>query len=278
MQFFIVALPLFTQQMEVEAYRLVFERGDKPLGLAHDYSSLSNSMYSPGIDIINQIGIEPFTGGAPLIIDINQFQLLAREPMSCKAERSLLICALSSDVTADDMFKVRIKELVDSGIRLAINGLPLSPETEEYYKAASYIILSNRDSESVAMYATVRRRFPNLHFVLTEVKDEVDFNTVRNYRNTIFTGNFYNVPITSANASLSSIKANALSLLSLSDKEDFDLNAASDIIKRDPSITLSLLKFINSSLLQSKQKVSSINNAVALLGQKELKRWIAVTV
>ena len=58
--------------------------------------------------------------------------------------------------------------------------------------------------------------------------------------------------------------------------DNFELTKAADIIGRDTALTISLLKMVNSMSLNS--GISSIRHAAAMLGQRELKKWINTAV
>ena len=57
---------------------------------------------------------------------------------------------------------------------------------------------------------------------------------------------------------------------------DFDLTKAADVISRDTAMVLSLLEMVNKMSVNS--KITSIRHAAAMLGQKELKKWINTAV
>ncbi len=59
-------------------------------------------------------------------------------------------------------------------------------------------------------------------------------------------------------------------------KEDFELTTAADIIGRDTALAIDLLKVVNRVARNS--EIISIKYAAAMLGQKELKRWINTVV
>ena len=72
------------------------------------------------------------------------------------------------------------------------------------------------------------------------------------------------------------LKVNYIQLLNLVNKADFDLQEVADIIGHDIALTVSLLKMVNRMTINS--DISSIRHAAAMLGQKELKRWINTAV
>jgi putative nucleotidyltransferase with HDIG domain len=57
-------------------------------------------------------------------------------------------------------------------------------------------------------------------------------------------------------------------------KEDYSVLQVANIIKYDPSITANIMKMANSMYLGSQHKISTINDAVMYLGQKNLLRAI----
>ena len=57
-------------------------------------------------------------------------------------------------------------------------------------------------------------------------------------------------------------------------KADYSVLQVANVIKYDPSITANILKMANSSYFGSQNKISSINDAVMYLGQKNLLRAI----
>jgi len=57
-------------------------------------------------------------------------------------------------------------------------------------------------------------------------------------------------------------------------KEDYSVLQVANIIKYDPSITANVMKMANSMYLGSQHKISTINDAVMYLGQKNLLRAI----
>ena len=83
---------------------------------------------------------------------------------------------------------------------------------------------------------------------------------------------FYQVPITKGEHQMSPLKVNYISLINKVNEENFDLSEAADIIGNDPALTIELLRIVNNIAVNS--EVTSLRHAAAMLGQKELKRWI----
>lgn len=84
------------------------------------------------------------------------------------------------------------------------------------------------------------------------------------------------MPVTKGEAKVSPLKVNYIELLNIVNEPDFDLTKAADVIGRDTALVISLLKMVNHMTVNS--EITSIRHAAAMLGQKELKKWINTAV
>ena len=91
-----------------------------------------------------------------------------------------------------------------------------------------------------------------------------------------YEGNFYRIPITKGENEVSMLKVNYIALLNIVNDDNFDLSQAAAIIGRDTSLTISLLRMVNNMTVNG--GITTIRHAAAMLGQKELKRWINTAV
>ena len=92
----------------------------------------------------------------------------------------------------------------------------------------------------------------------------------------LFEGGFFRVPITQGEADVAPLKVNYIELLNIVNDNDFDLSKAADVIGRDTALVISLLEIVNRLSLNS--EITSIRHAAAMLGQKELKKWINTAI
>jgi len=54
------------------------------------------------------------------------------------------------------------------------------------------------------------------------------------------------------------------------------MDSLAEKIKLEPSLTLKLLRYLNSAIFGMRSKIESISQALNLLGERELRKWIAV--
>lgn len=91
-----------------------------------------------------------------------------------------------------------------------------------------------------------------------------------------FQGYYFSKPVIIEGKDISLCKMNSLRLLKEVYRKEFDTEYLEQIIKADVSLSYKLFKFINSSFFGFKSKISSIRQALSLIGPQELKKWISL--
>jgi c-di-GMP-related signal transduction protein len=278
MKVFIVSVPLFDARMAVQAYRLRDRSGETTMGLASgDFRRVSESLLSPGLDLIEQMGVEPFALDKPLFVNANALQLLTGFPLHIDLEPRRLVCTLPGDTNITANLLSRCRMLKERGYLIALDGFPPDGLASRLLPLADYIILNCQDSYFDTWYR-LAEKLGSVRVVVDAVPDRATFDRLSVGSNALFSGDFYNRPITAGTSRLSPVKMNALQLLNMVNTEDFELQDIARIIERDPYLTISLLRFINNGPLRRRNKVESIMSAVAILGQREVRRWATVAI
>jgi len=271
MKTLIVAIPFFDSDMSVGAYRLYSRSGKSLLGMLDDQMKPSDAVLSPGLDLVKSLGVEPLTGDRPLYIDINEYHLLMRVPQSLDIPPEKLVCIISNKIKADESVLDRCRELKELGFGIAVDGFLEGHTAHPLFELVDCIIVDILDFHSDEKFIPVIKGLAKIkRFVLSNIPTMDRFNVLVGLPNTFYSGGFFNQPITKGVSEISPIKINALTLMKQINKDDFDLSDIANTVERDPSLSISLLKFINTVM---PRKIHSIRNAVAILGQKEVRRW-----
>ena len=91
-----------------------------------------------------------------------------------------------------------------------------------------------------------------------------------------YEGKFFRMPINKGQHDVSALKVNYIQLLNMVNSPDFELTEAADVIGRDTALVISLLKMVNRMTVNS--QITSIRHAAAMLGEKELRKWLTTAV
>jgi len=278
MRFFVSAIPFFDADMAVHAYRMMTQDGDKLLGAAEDFRMLGGELLAPELEFVRKIGTEPFAGMNDFFIDISKYQLLIGMPLNMKIPPEKLVCVIQKDTLDDNAAHAKLVILKRKGYRLAMEGFPRSLSMDTAVKVFDFFLLNCTDPDFSDNLRDIRPHIFKTRLVITGVPDMESFNRYAGARGVLLSGTFYSQPITKGVSDISPLKVNALNLLRQINDESFDLGLAADTIGRDPALSISLLRFINAMNPNRSRRINSIRNAVAILGQKEVKKWATVAI
>lgn len=276
----LVLVPLFDENMAVKAYSIFSQKNNLLLNpLMLGTGQLDGAARIPGLEIMQSMGMETLSDDKEVFVPISNISIFADIENQCDAPHERIILLIDNTIPPIEMYVNRLKELKGMGYKLAIRKLPVV-DFENYREVLSlmdYVLLNNRKiaiDKAKVYFGTL---FPNIKLCAGNIESMEIFETLKEsggYQ--LYEGSFYRVAITKGQKEVSPLKINYLELLKIVNNDNFELTEAADIIGRDTALTLSLIKMVNRMTVNS--GITSIRHAAAMLGQRELKRWINTAV
>ena len=92
----------------------------------------------------------------------------------------------------------------------------------------------------------------------------------------LFQGYFFCRPEMMQHRALPSFKLAYLELLRAATAPEFDIQELASKIKHEASLIFRLLRYLNSAAFGLRSEIHSVPHALSLLGERELRKWIAV--
>ncbi|MBO7386280.1 MAG: HDOD domain-containing protein [Lachnospiraceae bacterium] len=273
-------IPLFDENISVKAYSLFSQKKNLFLN-----PSLAGTGYNDGagningLDIIDSIGINNLVSGADVFVPVTDISLFTGIENLCKAPAESIVLLIDNSVKPEEQFIKRIKDLRSKGYKFAIRKLTIS-DFEPYRQILllmDYILLNHRKLVIGNAKIYFSKMYPNIKLVACGVDTMDEFKMLKKSGGySFYEGDFYRLPITKGAKEVSPLKTNYIELLNIVNGPDFDLTDAADVIGRDTALVISLLEIVNRIAVNS--EITSIRHAAAMLGQKELKKWITTAV
>ncbi|MBD5501563.1 MAG: HDOD domain-containing protein [Lachnospiraceae bacterium] len=273
-------IPLFDETMAVRAYSLFAQRENyllnpRLLGTA----SFDGAGTITGLDIIQSMGIESLSSDKEVFIEMNNVSIFSAIEEQCSAPHERLVLLIDSAIKPETMYIDRLKALRDMGYKMAIRKLPVA-QFEVYREVLllmDYILLDHKKIDISKAKIYFGKIYPNIKLCAVNVDSQEEFDLLKGdggYE--LYEGDFFRVPITKGQSEVTPLKVNYIELLNIVNDDDFELTEAADVIGRDTALVISLLKMVNRMTVNS--EIESIRHAAAMLGQKELKKWINTAV
>ncbi|MBR5765353.1 MAG: HDOD domain-containing protein [Lachnospiraceae bacterium] len=273
-------IPLFDEKMTVKAYSLFTQKANYLMNPIFLGTGLNDGAgHITGLEVINSIGIESLTADSDIFVPVTNVSLFSAIDEQCDAPHNRIVILIDRNVKPEDMYVNRIRELKAMGYRFAIRKLAV-PDFEPYRSILSlmdYIFLDHKKIviDKAKIYFT--KVYPDIKLIAGNIENQEAFDTLKEQGGyQFYEGEFYRVPITKGSTDVAPVKINYIELLNTVNSNDFDLTKAADIIGRDTALVISLLEMVNHMAINS--EITSIRHAAAMLGQRELKKWITTAV
>ncbi len=273
-------IPFFDKNMRVSAYALASQRENSLLNPPIFGSRSPNGLAEiEGLEILHNIGIDTLLPGTDVLIPVSHIAVFSDLESRCDEFRGRVVLVFDNEVENNKDYRNRFAQLKNNGYKLAMSKLSMNryEENKELLQLMDYVILDQKevDLNKAKIYFT--KQYPKIKICVGNIDNQEIFESLKDdkdfYR---FEGKFYRIPITKGETEVSPIKANYLRLMNIVNDADFELTEAADVIGRDTALVVELLKMVNHIAVNS--QVTSIRHAAAILGQKELKKWINTVI
>lgn len=276
----LVLVPLFDENMAVKAYSIFSQKNNLLLNpMMLGTGQLDGAARIPGLEVMQSMGIETLSDDKEVFVPISNISIFAEIEKQCDAPHERIVLLIDNTIPPIEMYIERLKELKACGYKLAIRKLPVV-DFENYREILGlmdYVLLNNRKIAIEKAKIYFGKLFPDIKLCAGNIESMEIFEQLKEsggYQ--LYEGNFYRVAITKGQNEVAPLKINYLELLKIVNNENFELTEAADIIGRDTALTISLIKMVNRMTVNS--GITSIRHAAAMLGQRELKKWINTAV
>ncbi len=269
-------IPLFDHTMNVCAYSVFAQKDNfllnpRMLGVGR-YDGAANVV---AFEILDSMGLETMTGDKNVFVEMNNISIFADIAAQCSVPHDRIVLLVDNELPPDEKYTARLKELKEDKYKLAIRRLPVV-RFEEYRPVLSlmdYILLDHKKIDISKAKVYFSKVYPNIKLIAVNVDSQEDYDRLKEGGGyDLYEGEFFRMPVKKGAEELAPLKVNYLELLKVVNDEDFDLSDAASVIERDPALVVSLLAMVNRMTVNS--GITSVKHAAAMLGQKELKRWI----
>jgi c-di-GMP-related signal transduction protein len=176
----------------------------------------------------------------------------------------------------DAAFVERCEALRRQGFRFCLTDFNPDGAFSPLLQLAEFVEISVPEKErtKIAEQLGLLKKLP-VKTIASGIATKEDFDYCSRLGFDLYKGSFY---YKSAAQRAKSISPSQLLLLELSAylARDEDMQIVERIFKKNPDLTFGLLKLINSAFFRVQQKVTSIRQAIALLGYENLQKWVAL--
>jgi c-di-GMP-related signal transduction protein len=263
--------PILDRDRELFGYELLFRNGIQNSCEGLDLELASTSV----LDTSFLIGLEKISSGHPMFFNCPR-DFLIRDYVSLFPPKSIVVEILET-INPDGEIIDACKRLKERGYRIALDDFVDSPKWAPLVALADIIKVDFRLTNVKEQREIVSRHAGKKIKMLAEkVETQEEFAAAMQMGYSLFQGYFFCHPEMLTHRALPSFKLTYLELLRAATAPEFDIQALAVKIKYEPSLTFRLLRYLNSAFFGLRGEIHSVQHALSLLGERELRKWIAV--
>ncbi|MFA6500027.1 MAG: HDOD domain-containing protein [Desulfurivibrionaceae bacterium] len=270
---FVARQPIFKRNKEVFAYELLFRSG-----LSNYFDPLQDGEEATSKVITNSfllIGIASITEGKKAFINFSEEMLLKGYP-SLFPKEIAVVEVLETVGTTPEVVEA-CEKLVGAGYVLALDDFLYEDRFLPLIKLARIIKFDIRQMSLAELerQAKIVSRH-NVKLLAEKIETNEEFEATKKLGFDLFQGYFFSRPQIMEGRDIPGSKLHYLQVLKVIQDEDYDFAELAKYVSRDVSLAYKLLKYANSAYFARRQKLDSIEMAVAMLGQLTLRKWLSL--
>lgn len=219
----------------------------------------------------------------PAFVTATRDQLLSK--IFLTAEPGSVILTIPASLDPDVEVIEAIAAFMTNGGKVALDGIGLNASPAEILlPRASWVRIDSNANNSDRLAAICTRLKASLppastgpKFLATGIEELSHYEATLSCGFEAFQGGFFSRPEPLPAAEMPQSTVAAMRLLGMARNADIDDRKLEDVIATDPVLTFQLLRLVNSAALGGRG-VSSIGQALRLIGRNAFLRWLAVAV
>lgn len=276
----VTLIPLFDENMNVNAYSIFTQKKNyflNPSLLGTGFHD--GAAYVDGLEVIQSMGVETLSEDKEVFVPVGNISIFSDINSQCDAPHERIVLLIDNTVKPEEAYIRRLKELKADGYKLAMRKLEVA-QFEAYREIlllTDYIFLNHKKIDISKAKIYFGKIYPNIKLCAGNIDTMEIFEQLKEdggYQ--FYEGKFFRIPINKGEHEVSPLKVNYIELLNMLNAPELELTEAADVIGRDTALVISLLKMVNRMSINS--KITSIRHAAAMLGEKELRKWLTTAV
>ena len=265
--------PILGRDKKMVAFELLFR--SNPHANAADFLSGSLATVTVINHAFNELGMQATLGSCLGFINVNE-AILADEVIEL-LPKSKIVFEILETVKINEAVIARCRELKALGYRLALDDVAcLNGDCLAIIDHIDVIKIDLNQIDQAkldCMVSKIKAHNPDITLLAEKVETLEQFEHCLALGFNLFPGYFFARPQIISGRQIS---PSLLTILKLMEKimNDAELDEIEKILKENAALSIKLLKIANSAAIGSTRTISSIREAVTILGRRQLQRWV----
>ncbi|CAN5448071.1 EAL domain-containing protein [soil metagenome] len=270
-EFFLARQPILNREQGLLGYELLFRRAGFGPAEVTDNRAATASVIAHA----SELGLENVIGTALGFVNVDSVVLMSDFVSFLPADKVVLEILETVEVT--DAVVARVIELTKAGYTFALDDVVAdSPGLQVLLPHVSIIKIDIMGMAPEELSRLSQQFAANGKKLLAEkVENLAEFTLCLDLGFSYFQGYYFAKPVIMTGRKLSPSQLAILRLMSqiASDAETAEIEAT---IKQEAALSFNLLRMVNTAGVGATHRVDSLNQALIVLGRRQLQRWLQI--
>ncbi len=272
LEHFIARQPIFDTRGKVYAYELLFRSG------LHNYFDCDDQDHAAASVIANSnllFDLGEMTSGTRAFINCTR-KVLTEELMTILPRQQVVVEVLE-DVEPDAELIAACQKLKKQGYLLALDDFVYHKNYEPLLEMADIIKVDFLLSDVAEQERLARTMIPRgIKMLAEKVETHEVYEQAKQMGYVLFQGYFFAKPVIISRKDIPLNKMQFMRILRDVHAPDVEFPKLAQTIQSEVSLSYKLLKLVNSAAFSLRHRVTSILQALSLLGLKEIRSWVSL--
>ncbi len=273
MYFYAARQPILDRNKVLFGYELLFRDGVENAFPNIDGDEATSKMVE-GSQL--SFGLDDFLGDKPGFINFTLETLLKKYPSMLPKEQ--VVVEVLETIQPGKRLLAECQHLKEQGYTLALDDYEHKNVWRHFYPYIDIIKIDIRvtNAEQIEEIKQAIADFPHIKLLAEKVETNAEFQQALAQGFSYFQGYFFSKPEMLQTRALSPSQLALAELLYETSQADMDLARITEIFKRDVTLSYKLLRYSNSAIFRRRAEVETIKQALIVLGQAELKKFLSL--
>jgi c-di-GMP-related signal transduction protein len=266
---FVARQPILTADEKVFGYELLFRDGVEDFFQHTDADAASRST----LNTATLLGLDVLCDGRRAFVNCTRDILLKDYITLLPSEQAVV--EILETVPADDLVVAACRRLKENGYTIALDDFAVNDPREALTDVADIIKVDLRDTSAADAAAMVKRYGPwRCRMLAEKVETREEFVAAKKAGFLYFQGYFFRRPEILTAHEIPANRVNYLRMLTAVSQPELDVREIENVVKGEASLCYRLLRYLNSAAFGFANEIHSVRHALAILGEREVRRWI----
>jgi c-di-GMP-related signal transduction protein len=274
MDIYIARQPIFSRTKEIYAYELLFRGGTENYFTGIDGDSATSRVLS---NTFFNTGVEQLTSGKRAFINFTKSLLVKKIPLMFPPQFTTI--EVLENVEPDAQVIDACSEFSRQGFDIALDDFEYIPALDPVINLAQIIKIDFMKSTKEQIKDYCRRFLPRgIKLLAEKVETAIEFEEALKMGFTYFQGYFFSKPQVIKETEIPALKMNLLRIIAEVKGDAFNVSKLQKLIEQDVGISYKLFRYLNSPFFRRMQEISSIHQAIVMLGEKGVGNFLSVII